>query len=269
MEDYKISKYIKEYAVNGVLPMEKQLELFEQYHNDLANGISPAESLAYATLIIANDGLIYKYAKQIVKGKVDFTLDSEIYSAGKLGLINAVNKFDTTKNSSFANFAFYCVNAEICRYLNEINKDKKEVVSIFDFIKIKNGDQYFDLDIPSDEYIAEEVAEKIDFDTERRILFSCFKYFTEAEQKSMIYYYGLLGHKPLTLMKIAERLSVSRPRVDGLLKRAMHKIHLLTTNEDLTPEEQHTLKMYTRKEHDLLPPIQKFLEQDTNYTVEK
>ena len=79
----------------------------------------------------------------------------------------------------------------------------------------------------------------------------------------MVYYYGLLGNKPMTLCAIGKMLSISKSRVQGLINRAISKIKLLTTENELTPAEQHTLKMYTRKEYDFIPEIKKFLKENS------
>ena len=55
---------------------------------------------------------------------IDFNYDkSDLFSIGILGLINAIDNYDFTKDYEFSTFAIRCIDNEILMFIRELQKD--------------------------------------------------------------------------------------------------------------------------------------------------
>lgn len=146
----------------------------------------------------------------------------DLVSIGTIGLVKAVDTYNTDNGTRFATYAAKCIQNEI---LMSFRAEKKHAsdISINETIDVdRDGNPlaYIDV-ISSDENVSEE--------TERRILseraLRCIKtVLTLRERQIIIMRYGLCGTQELTQREIAEKLGISRSYVSRIEKSALEKL---------------------------------------------
>lgn len=146
----------------------------------------------------------------------------DLISIGSIGLIKAVDTFNSSNGTRFATYAAKCIQNEILMYFRSRKKLCNEV-SINDTIDIdRDGNPltYIDV-ISSDENIAEEIDKKI-------LTENVLKYvgivLNEREKRIIVMRYGLYGQPPLTQRETAEKLKISRSYVSRIEKSALSKL---------------------------------------------
>lgn len=266
MEDWKVSKMIKNLSVNGVIPKEKHAELFEQYKKDLANGISKGDSIARTVLILANENLIYKFVPKIVKGITYCDPESELFFNAKLGLIEAVDTFDLSLNNAFSTYAFVIINTFILRYLNKRKKDNLIIVSLSTMAKDKNGEP-MEFDLPDDYNLSEDVLNKVESENNNRRIINCFNHLTEGEQKSVILYFGLFGQEKVSLLDYSKQYNYPRQSLYYQLNKALEKLRVLLSKNELNDDDKKKYRRYKKMHHSLIPEVQDFYEKEFGVSV--
>ena len=148
----------------------------------------------------------------------------ELISIGSLGLIKAVDSFDSKNGARFATYAAKCIQNEILMFFRSQKKRSNEV-SIHETIDVdRDGNPltYFDV-ISTEDTIAEDLDLKIRtqraLDLVRRLL-------TDQERTIIIARYGLTGRAPMTQKDVAARLKISRSYVSRIEKRALLKMRV-------------------------------------------
>ena len=146
----------------------------------------------------------------------------DLVSIGTIGLVKAVDTYNTDNGTRFATYAAKCIQNEI---LMSFRAEKKHAsdISINETIDVdRDGNPlaYIDV-ISSDEDVSEE--------TERRIMseraLRCIKtVLTLRERQIIIMRYGLCGTQELTQREIAEKLGISRSYVSRIEKSALEKL---------------------------------------------
>ena len=146
----------------------------------------------------------------------------DLVSIGTIGLIKAVDTFNTDNGTRFATYASKCIQNEI---LMSFRAEKKHAsdISINETIDVdRDGNPlaYIDV-ISSDENVSEETERKIM--SERAL--KCIKtVLTLRERQIIVLRYGLCGTEELTQREIAEKLGISRSYVSRIEKSALEKL---------------------------------------------
>ena len=65
-------------------------------------------------IIINNIGLVYVAARKRIKSSTCFTFD-DLVQEGIIGMIKGIEKFDTTRNTSFSTYVYYWIIQQIDR----------------------------------------------------------------------------------------------------------------------------------------------------------
>ena len=147
----------------------------------------------------------------------------DLLSVGTIGLIKAVNTFDTDKGSRLATYAARCVENEILMLLRAGKKRAREV-SLFEPIGTdKDGEAVNLVDVIEMEnprtidqlILAQDIRELYEaFDT-------CL---TESEKQVITMRYGLFREKEHTQREVAGVLGISRSYVSRIEKKAIGKM---------------------------------------------
>lgn len=147
----------------------------------------------------------------------------DLLSVGTIGLIKAVDTFNTEKGSRLATYAARCVENEILMLLRAGKKYAKEV-SLFEPIGIdKDGEAVSLVDVLQLEN--RDSLEGLILDQDIRTLYQAFRLcLTDQERKVIALRYGLLGSKDHTQREIAADLGISRSYVSRIEKRAVEKL---------------------------------------------
>lgn len=160
----------------------------------------------------------------IVKKYNNFDRDmDDLISIGTIGLIKAINTYDTEKGSRLVTYAARCIENELLMMLRQERKCSKEF-SLYEPIGTdKEGNEINLLDIV--EYEGTDIAEQIILDDNIRQLYCYIKLLLDDRELNVITLrYGLFGQPPLTQREVAAKLSISRSYVSRIEKKALHKL---------------------------------------------
>ena len=158
----------------------------------------------------------------IVKKYYSAADQQELISTGTVGLIKAVDTFDTENGARFATYACRCIQNEILMQFRASKKFQNEI-SVNDTIDTdKDGNPltYGDI-ISTDEDIAD--ALELKFKTKKAVEY-VMNGRAERERRIIIMRYGIDGQRPLTQKETAGKLGISRSYVSRIEKSAIDKL---------------------------------------------
>lgn len=147
----------------------------------------------------------------------------DLLSVGTIGLIKAVNTFDTDKGSRLATYAARCVENEILMLLRAGKKRDREV-SLFEPIGTdKDGEAVNLVDVIEMEN--PRTIDQLILDQDIREMYEAFDTcLTESEKQVITMRYGLFREKEHTQREVAGVLGISRSYVSRIEKKAIGKM---------------------------------------------
>ncbi len=146
----------------------------------------------------------------------------DLVSIGTIGLIKAIDSFNTENGAKFTTYASKCLQNEILMYFRSQKKLSCEVSinETIDTDKDGNPLTYSDI-IACEDTIAEDLDLKISSNKAIAIIRSAL---TPRERQIIVLRYGLNNQKPITQREIAAVLHISRSYVSRIEKSAIEKI---------------------------------------------
>lgn len=155
----------------------------------------------------------------------------ELISIGTVGLIKAIDSFDSSKGTRLATYASRCIENEILMLFRN-NKKQKNEIYLQDPIGVdKEGNEFCLMDILSSE--KDCVLEKVESNLQIKALYKkLVESLTKRESSILIMRYGLIDGKCKTQREIAVNLGISRSYVSRIEKKALKKLkkELFTKN---------------------------------------
>ena len=146
----------------------------------------------------------------------------DIISIGTIGLIKAINTFDSDKGTKLATYAARCIENEILMHLRATKKNKSEV-SLYDPIGIdKEGNEITLIDVLGTE--PDIVPDMVENNVEFQHMLSQIKNLGKREKKVLELRFGLLNGIRKTQREIAKMLGISRSYVSRIEKKALEKL---------------------------------------------
>jgi RNA polymerase sporulation-specific sigma factor len=156
--------------------------------------------------------------------KFDQTREStdDLISIGTIGLIKAINTFQTDKNTRLATYAARCIENEILMHLRATRKQRSEM-KLYDPIGTDKEDNDLTLmDILATD--AESTSEQVESKLEQEKLYRKLRFLSSREQQVLKMRYGLLDGIRKTQREISKLLGISRSYVSRIEKRALGKL---------------------------------------------
>lgn len=204
------------------LPLDESEE--QMYLKKLKEGDKNAKSV----LIERNLRLVAHIVKKYSFPNKDV---DELISIGTVGLIKAIDSFDSSKGTRLATYASRCIENEILMLFRN-NKKQKGEIYLQDPIGVdKEGNEFCLMDILSSE--KDCVLEKVENNLQVRALYKKLgESLTKRESSILIMRYGLIDGKCKTQREIAINLGISRSYVSRIEKKALKKLkkELFTKN---------------------------------------
>jgi len=147
----------------------------------------------------------------------------DMISIGTIGLIKAINSYDSSKGSRLVTYASRCIENEILMRLRQERKEAREV-SLYEPIGTdKEGNEISLMDIIScdDENVLSGI---ITSDNIEKISHLFKEVLDPREQKVLMLRYGLCNTEEMTQRDIAIMLGISRSYVSRIEKKALLKL---------------------------------------------
>lgn len=192
-------------------PLSRKEE--EKYIKLLEKGDKTAKD----KLVEHNLRLVAHIAKKYHCDKYD---PDDLISIGTIGLIKAIDTFNSSKGIRLSSYASRCIENEILMHFRNSKKSSLDL-SINEPIETdKNGNVLTLIDtIPSDDSIFDTVDTNINIQKLNKYI---IKFLNPRERIIICLRYGLNGTRPLPQREVAKRLGISRSYVSRIEKKAIN-----------------------------------------------
>lgn len=182
--------------------------------------LSEGDQEAKRILIERNMRLVAHLVKKYNGGDRDM---EDLISVGTIGLIKAVNTFNTEKNNRLAAYASKCVENELLMLFRSEKKRARES-SLFEPLGTDSeGNSIHLLDIIECE--DEDVLERVDMEEKTSKLYEMVsRVLSDREREIICMRYGLFREKEVTQREIADIMGISRSYVSRIEKKALEKL---------------------------------------------
>ena len=176
---------------------------------------------ARSTLVERNLRLVVYIAKKFDNTGISV---EDLISIGTIGLIKAINTFNTGKNIKLATYASRCIENEILMYLRKNNKVKLEV-SIDEPLNVDwDGNELLLSDILGTE--EDCVYKNMEDEANRQMLKAAMKNLSAREKVIINLRFGLNSRdgKEKTQKEVADMLGISQSYISRLEKKIMKRL---------------------------------------------
>ena len=179
------------------------------------------EKEAKAALIEHNLRLVVYIAKKFDNTGVGV---EDLISIGTIGLIKAINTFNSGKNIKLATYASRCIENEILMYLRRNSKTRLEI-SIDEPLNVDwDGNELLLSDILGTE--EDVISREIEDEVEKSLLKLAIEKLSERERKIVCLRFGLDREdgNEMTQKEVADLLGISQSYISRLEKKIIHQL---------------------------------------------
>lgn len=203
-EAYQIEEFITE----PLTPKEEK-ELFSRMRYD---------ELARDTLIEKNIRLVPHVIKKRFRD-TPFTM-GDLFSAGMVGLIKAVDSFDSEKGYKFSTYACTCIGNDIGILFRKKRVDEIHLEEVVSTDVDGNTQCLYDI-LPDMNDPLLKLQEDMDLSCVRAAIFSALDCLTSRQREVICMKYGLNGEEPMSQLKISTELGLSQAQISRVERRAL------------------------------------------------
>ena len=146
----------------------------------------------------------------------------DLISIGTIGLIKAVNTFNSGKKIKLATYASRCIENEILMYLRKISSQRTEVSFDEPLNTDWDGNERLLSDIlGTDE---DEVSRPLEDDADRQMLMAAIDCLNEREKTIILMRFGLSGSGEYTQKEVADMMGISQSYISRLEKKIIDRL---------------------------------------------
>lgn len=209
-----LAKRVDYIGTGQVLPKPLSAEEEAYYLENLKND----ESIK-GILIERNLRLVVYIARKFDNTKINI---EDLISIGTIGLIKAVNTFDTDKKVKLATYASRCIENEILMYLRKTNRIRSEI-SFDEPLNIDwDGNELLLSDILGTE--GDIIYKKIETQVDKSLLNEAIEKLSVRERTIVKLRFGLTNGEEKTQKEVADLLGISQSYISRLEKRIMSRL---------------------------------------------
>ncbi|MGV3024649.1 RNA polymerase sporulation sigma factor SigE [Clostridium thermobutyricum] len=193
--------------------------LSKDEEEELLDKLGDGQESVRSTLIERNLRLVVYIARKFENTGVYV---EDLISVGTIGLIKAVNTFNTEKKIKLATYASRCIENEILMYLRRNTKIKAEI-SFYEPLNIDwDGNELLLSDILGTEN--DIVYNLIEDEVDKQLLFIALKNLNEREKEIVQLRFGLNGTTEKTQKEVADMLGISQSYISRLEKKIISRL---------------------------------------------
>jgi len=181
--------------------------------------LSEGSEEAKQVLIERNLRLVVYIARRFENTGINI---EDLISIGTIGLIKAINTYDSGKNIKLATYASRCIENEILMFLRKTSNKKTEVSFDEPLNTDWDGNELLLSDILGTE--ADVVMRPLEDDADRKLLFDAIEKLTEREREIIVMRFGLGGRQELTQKEVADTMGISQSYISRLEKRIIIRL---------------------------------------------
>ena len=146
----------------------------------------------------------------------------ELISIGTIGLMKAINTYDTKKNIKLATYASRCIENEILMYLRRTNKLKGEISIDEPLNQDGDGNELLLSDILGTDY--DSISRSLEDEVDRKLLKSAIAKLNAREKNIMELRFGFITGNEKTQKEVADLLGISQSYISRLEKKIINKM---------------------------------------------
>lgn len=181
--------------------------------------LSDGESGVRDKLIEHNLRLVVYIARRFENTGVDL---DDLVSVGTIGLIKAVNSFNSDKNIKLATYASRCIENEILMHLRKTVRIKSEVSFDEPLNTDWEGNELMLSDVMGTD--GDVVYKRIENGVETELLGVALTKLNDREREIMELRYGLSGGEEKTQREVADTLGISQSYISRLEKKIIGRL---------------------------------------------
>ena len=198
--------------------------LSEEEESEYIQRCKDGDTQARDLLIEHNLRLVAHIAKKYTtSGRIASVDFDDIISIGSIGLIKAIDSFNSGKSSRLATYAARCIENEILMYIRSSKKYSNDIFLQDPIGHDFDGNEITVMDMvkSDDDPVPDEVSDKIDI---TRMMRKIDEVLDEREREIIRLRYAVCGGEEMTQREIASMLGISRSYVSRIEKKALKKI---------------------------------------------
>ena len=194
-------------------PLEKEAE------SAALAALEAGDEKARALLIEHNLRLVVYLSRHFENTGVNI---EDLISIGTIGLIKAVNTFNSAKNIKLATYASRCIENEILMYLRKRGAQRSELSFDEPLNTDWDGNELLLSDILGTD--GDEVSRPLEDDAERAMLRRAVSALSEREREIISLRFGLGCGREYTQKEVADLLGISQSYISRLEKKIIERL---------------------------------------------
>ena len=146
----------------------------------------------------------------------------DLISIGTIGLMKAINTYDTDKKIKLATYASRCIENEILMYLRRSNRIKSEISFDEPLNQDGDGNELLLSDILGSEQ--DSTFRGLEDEVDKKLLRAAIKKLNQRERNIMELRFGFVTGKEKTQKEVADMLGISQSYISRLEKKIINKM---------------------------------------------
>lgn len=193
--------------------------LTPEEEEELLSKLGGDDTSVRKTLVERNLRLVVYIAKKFENTGVGI---EDLISIGTIGLMKAINTFNTDKNIKLATYASRCIENEILMYLRRSNRIKGEISIDEPLNQDGDGNELLLSDILGTE--PDITSRRIEDEVDKKLLKASIEKLNSREKNIMELRYGFIGGEEKTQKEVADMLGISQSYISRLEKKIINKM---------------------------------------------
>ena len=205
------------YYIGGSQTLPPPLEPNEE--EEILEKLSNGDESVRKILVERNLRLVVYIAKKFENTGVG---TEDLISIGTIGLMKAINTFNTNKNIKLATYASRCIENEILMYLRRSNRLKGEISIDEPLNQDGDGNELLLSDILGTD--ADITSRRLEEEVDKNLLRASIKKLSNRERNIMELRFGFVSGNEKTQKEVADMLGISQSYISRLEKKIIGKI---------------------------------------------